>query len=299
MKSIFLSMMFVMLTGCSLMAADILDSSIETDQAVLALEAKVKDAVLADSDLNSALKLYANAARSNSDNPYFKDQYSILRRVIKMKSAFDKASSSADKPNDTVMKRLDSYYQAIRAYYYSKGFYNESLKLDDAARNIIPGEQQVLNYIESLVVTNPENASDTVSAISGDIKSESGQLELYNLLLQSRKAKSDTLIAELEKITVDPEANPHSLIYVAGIYKNAGDKAKAYEMIQMALEHTVPSEINGTRILASSLQEFKKEAKAKDFVAVLETESKVAQSGCTGGSSCNSCSLKGKCGSSN
>jgi hypothetical protein len=34
------------------------------------------------------------------------------------------------------------------------------------------------------------------------------------------------------------------------------------------------------------------------FKTVLATQSKVAQSGCTGGSSCSSCALKGKCSSS-
>ncbi len=297
MKTSIFCMLAVILTGYSLMAADILDSSIQTDQAILSLEAKVKDVVLADSDFDSALKLYANAARENADNSYYKDQYSILRRVIKMKTALDKAAGTTDNLNDTVIKRLSTYYQAVRAYYYSKGFYSESLKLDDMAMKLIPGEQQALNYAESVVVVNPDNALETVSGISADSENGAGQIELYNLLLQSRKAKSDNLQAAVDKIKVNPEADPESLVYLACIYKNAGDQAKAYEYVQMALEHTVPSEINGTRILASSMEEFKGEANGKEFVEVLKTESKVAQSGCTGGSSCNSCSLKGKCSS--
>ena len=295
MKTSIFYLLIVMLSGYSLMAADILDSSIVTDPAIISLEAKVKDLVSSTSDFNSALKLYAGAARQNSDNPYFKDQYSILRRVIKMKSALDKAADKNDKPNEKVLERLSSYYQAVRAYYYSKGFYSESMKLDEMAMKLVPGQQQTLNYLESVVVVNPDDASDTVSSICADSADEASEYELFNLLMKSRNAGSSDLTSEIDKITVDPEANPAGFVYLACIYKNAGDETKAYEMVQKALEHTVPSEINGTRILASSMKEFKDDVNSDKFAAVLKTESKVAQSGCTGGSSCGSCSLKGKC----
>ncbi len=267
---------------------------IQKDDVMLEIQKQVKELILKKNDYDAALKLYAEQARKNTHETYYRDQYSILRRVIKMKRAMQEISGNPAEISETELKKWESYYQAVRAYYYSQGFYEESPDLDNKAVEILKSDQAKLNYIETLVVLDKnEEAKKVIEQTAGKI-----DLPAFNtlaLLVQARMTPSDSITKQLEDIQIGLKDNPLCLVYFACIYQIQGDINEAYKKIVKALENTSPTQITTTRKMIETLKEFHDLSEDKKFQAALQTQSKVYQSGCTGGSSCNSCSLKDTC----
>lgn len=266
---------------------------VKKDDTMLNLEKKVRELILEKGDYDSALKIYASAARKYTCEPYYKEQYSILRRVIKMKKAM-KSEKTAEL-TDSQKKKWTSYYFAIRGYYYAQGYYSESLALDKNASEILKTDQAKINYLETMVVLDhKDQAQKFCSEITGPLR-EKTIFRILGLLARPENTDNFNVIQELGKIAFSPEDNPRCMVYSACIYQLNNNHEKACQSIIKALESTPPTVIPATRKLIRNMKQLQKCSESRKFQAALKTESKVYQSGCTGGSSCNTCSLKGKC----
>lgn len=268
---------------------------VKKDDTMIKLGKDVRELILEKGDYDSALKLYALAARKNSSEPYYREQYSILRRVIKMK----KAMVTEDKAvlTEPQKEKWTSYYLAVRAYYYAQGYYSESEELDKNANDILKTDQARINYLETLVVLNKAKEAQKVILETKGAIIEKADFKTLALLGESIENVSGNTIGDLEKIEIDPKQDVRSLVYSACIYQLNDDHNKACKSITMALENTAPTVISTTRKLIVNMKPLQECKESKKFQAALTTESKVYQSGCTGGSSCNSCSLKDTCSS--
>ncbi len=267
------------------------------DDTIVKLERQALELVEKD-DFDSALKLFAGYARSNTENSYYKDQYSILRRVIKMKKLIDSALAAADH-NGQTQEKLKEYAQAIRAYYYEKGYYTQAVKLDNQILELNYSAQSVANYLESLVIINDNVLADQLSAANIGSEETGVDFKIMQALLDARNGYSDKAVATIDSMKFSAELYPRCLVYCAAIYKIAGQDNNACSSIVKALENTAPTQMSTTRILIEKLSDLDSIRTTEQYVSALQTESKVYQSGCTGGSSCNSCSLKGSCPSGN
>ncbi len=285
----------VILTCCgSQLYAHVAKKEVNKDDEMIKLQNQVKQLIQEKSDFDAALKLYASAARQYKDQPYYKDQYAILRRVIKMKRAMEAESMQGDL-SKAQLKRWTSYYNAVRGYYYDHGFYIESAKIDKTAVIKIKNDQAKLNYIETLTVLDEVNeVKELISEPNESIKGRPDFIALQSLIQQRMDEVVD--IAHIEKMLIaKPQENPRAFVYLGCIYQLQKNQKKAYQSIVKALENTPPTQISMTRRLIENMKEFKDIRKTDKYLAVIKTGSKVYQSGCTGGSSCNSCSLKDKC----
>lgn len=265
---------------------------VKKDDTMIKLEKDVKGFIIEKGDYDSALKLYANAARKYTSEPYYKEQYSILRRVIKMKKAMN---SEGAELTELQKKKWTSYYLAVRGYYFAQGYYSESLPLDKKACEVLNIDQSKINYLETLVILDKkELAQKFCSEITGPLN-EKNTFKTLSLLAMSINGNAPDAIQELIKIDVDPKDDPRSMVFSACIYQINNDHAKACKSITEALENTAPTVIPATRKLIENMKPLQEYLESKKLQAALNTESKVYQSGCTGGSSCNSCSLKDSC----
>ena len=265
------------------------------DETMQKLDTQVRTLITEQGDYDAALKVYALAARNNTSQTYYKDQYAILRRVIKMKRAME-SFNGQDTLSDSDMTKWGSYYKAVRGYYYDHGFYGESINLDKMASEKLKTEESTINYFESLVVLNNTQKAQELIANSS-AANVNPELAVLKALMQVRtKDDLDNNIEEIEN-KLSPKDAPRSFVYLACIYQLKGNTDKACKSIITALENTIPTQISMTRKLIESMGEFKTLTQNDKYLAAIETESKVYQSGCTGGSSCNSCSLKDTCSS--
>lgn len=272
------------------------------DDTIIQLEQQVRKLIIEDGDKEAALAIYARYARDNKDNSYYKDQYSILRRVIKMENVLESSLASPDH-NGLSADKMNSYLLAVRSYYYDKGYYSRAVDLDRQALQLEESVQNITNCLESLLLVNDmAGASEVMEKMSAaGLQSENvnPDYSVMGALLVARNGDIAGGVKLLEAIELSAEQYPRCLVYSAAIYKLAGERDKFLTCLVKALENTAPTQMATTRGVVESMSEFQDIVGDEQYLAALQTESKVYQSDCTGGSSCNSCSLKGSCPSSN
>jgi tetratricopeptide (TPR) repeat protein len=293
MKKI-LFILIILFNCCPHIFAHVAKKEVKKDTKMLELEQQVKTAILEQGDYNKALKLFATAAREQTDQPYYKEQYAILRRVIKMKRAMQ-AEQMQKELSEAELKKWNSYYSAVRAYYYDQGLYSESIELDKTASEKLGTDQSIINYLETLAVLDKvQQAEQFISTSSESVKDKTEFVILESLFKQ--RAGNAVNIQELDiKASKAAKDAPRAFVYLACIYQLQDNQNKALQSIVKALENTPPTQITMTRKLITNMKEFNEILKTDKYQRAMETESKIYQSGCTGGSSCNSCSLRETC----
>jgi hypothetical protein len=255
------------------------------DEQLLKFEAKVETLIVKDNNVPAALLEYASAAKANPQVVYYRQQYAILQRVAKMQSLL-KTETNAEK--------WKSYAKAIRGYFYSKGYYSASLPIDMEAANKFNSGEYAANALETLLLTGKK---DEAAKFSSDKKPADKTVRYQTLALVSEAyaGKTKETMENLQTVKIDPKVDYESYFDYARIYNAANDKEKTFSNLKAFLESTPPTEMPSAHEMITRSADFASLSGSEDFNKVLATESKVVQSGCTGGSSCGSCKLKDKC----
>ncbi len=270
-------------------------TEIAKDDTMIKLDQQVDKLITENGDFTAALELYAKVAKSNTSQPYYKEQYSILRRVIKMNQAIE--ATISQELNEASTKALTGYFAGVRGYYYSRGYYGLAVALDKQAADKLGGADNQLAYLESLVAAG-ENAQAGEYLAGGAVSgADNTHLAVLKALVSTRGGQAFTDWPAAEQWQQELTSDPLAQVYIACLYKSAGKQEQSFASLVQALEQTPPTQMAVTKNLIAAAAEFSDSADNKDYLAALSTQSKVYQSGCTGGSSCNSCSLKDSCSS--
>jgi hypothetical protein len=250
-------------------------------------EAKIETLIVKDNNLPAAMLEYASAAKANPQEVYYRQQYGILQRVAKMQSLLK---------TETNPEKWQSYARAIRGFFYSKGYYSVALPIDTEAAGKFNTGEYAANVLETLLLTGKK---DEAAKFAADKKPADQTVRYQTLALVSEAyaGKTKEAVENLQTVKIDPKVDYESYFDYARIYNAANDKEKALSNLKVFLESTPPTEMPSARQMITRSADFASLAGSEDFKKVLATESKVAQSGCTGGSSCGSCKLKDKCSS--
>ena len=288
MKTIGLLAILLSMPLASLWAAEVTSESMPSDATTLALEQQVKQLIEEQQDYKAALMAYAKAARANPTEAYYRNQFALLRSVGKMQAAM------AAEP---VAEKWQGYAEAVRNYLYGKGFYEAALAVDSAAYEKFSDVSSGSKKLESLLMLSK---NDEAAALASGLEATETSTRLATLkpVALARNGQVDQAVAAVEDLTIYADKDPYALFDLARISQAAGKQDEAYSYLKLFLEHTVPTEMATSRNMISLCDDFSSLHEQEAFAAVLATESKVAQSDCSGGSSCGSCSLKGKCSSS-
>ncbi len=252
------------------------------------LETSVEELIVKKKEYSSALQEYASAAKANPQVPYYRDQYAILQRVIKLKKLL---------AEETNAEKWKSYAVAVRAYYYGKGYYSESLEIDMAAAARFDTVDFAANVLETLLLTG-KNEEAAKFAASKNFTEKPVRYKTLEAVILARTGKTEDALNAIKAIPLEPKANAMSYFDLARVYSAAGDKEKALSNLKVLMEHTVPSEQPIIQSMIQRSAEYVPLQNTEELKAVLAAQSKIIQSGCTGGSSCGSCSMKDKCASS-
>jgi hypothetical protein len=260
-------------------------SALAKDEQLLKFEAKIETLIVQDNNLPAALLEYASAAKANPQEVYYRQQYGILQRVTKMQSLLK---------TETNPEKWQSYAKAIRGYFYSKGYYSVSLPIDIEAAGKFNTGEYAANALETLLLTGK---NDEAAKFAADKKPADKTVRYQTLALVSEAytGKTKEAVENLQTVKIDPKADYESYFDYARIYNAANDKEKTLSNLKVFLESTPPTEMPSAREMIIRSGGFASLSGSDDFKKVLATESKVVQSGCTGGSSCGSCKLKDKC----
>jgi len=243
--------------------------------------------LLAKADFDAALKAYATAARTDGSKNDYRQQYSLLRRVISLREALATEKNAG---------KWETTARALREFYHANKVYSEALSLDQQIHAKLDSAESAIMLAQSqLAADKNEDAEKLLSGLNE--KKITAHSRVLLAVAMARQGKVDQAKPVLEKclLTKDDQANPTLLFDQARAKTLVGDSDGALAALSRSLEMTRPSQLEATRLYAKNSKDFEKIAQGPGFATALKTESKVKESGCSGGASCGSCKSKGSC----
>ena len=245
-------------------------------------------ALLVKGDFDAALKAYATAAKADSANQAYRQQYSLVRRVIKMRKRIEKENNP---------EKWTSTAEPLRAFYYEHGVYTEALPLDRQfhAKMNTPESAAMLAQTQLELGMNDE-AAGLLSSLDKDKITPRSQVLLG--IAFARQGKLDDARRIAKDFAVPKDAKPPVLWNLARLRALVGDSSDALGLLTRCFESTPPSRLDAAKTGAKESNDFRTLLASADFAKVLETKSKVKESGCSSGTSCGKCPSRASCGKS-
>ena len=243
------------------------------------------ESLLSKADFQGALRAYATAARAERDNPEYLQRHALVRQIITMRRRLD----AEDDP-----QQWEHIARALHSFYLSEGIYREALVLDRQlhARKQSASTAIMLAETELAMNRNEEAAQTLASLDSGKVTAATRALLGVALARQGKVGEAKQIARE---VVLPEKAGPLMTYTVARLHGASGDSAKALVLLTQCFQSLPPSRLVGFKAHAEACPDFARLASTADFAEVLQTESKVPESKCSGGSKCAGCPSRGKC----
>ena len=245
-------------------------------------------AQLQESSFDAALSSYAEAARLDPKNDLYRSEESILRRVIKLRGELT--------PNDDAAK-WERVAPGLRAYYYSKAMYADALALDRQYHDQVGSAGTAGMLAESLLQLDQDAEAAAVLSARPDAELN----HVTRMLLGIALARSGD-VAQAQQVAasvqVPADAMPAIQVLHARLLAGIGAQEGALAALRQAFEATPPNMLASVKENVKGQRDFSALAADAGFSRVMETQSKVKQSSCSGGSSCGACPSRTSCGAS-
>lgn len=249
---------------------------------------KQGDELLAKADFGGALKAYAAAAKADTSNVAYRNEYAILRQVITKREAL------------AVEKNPEKWLataRALRSYYASRKLYEEALGVDKQVHERQKDADSAVMLADTyLALDKAADAEQVLAAVPAD--KQTPEVLIIQGIALARQDKVDQAKALAEKAKLPADAGPGMLYNYACLQARIGDKAGAASTLTRCFEQIPPSRLAAMKDIAKADRDLATVAGTPEFAAALKTESKVKESSCSGGGNCGSCASKGGCSSS-
>jgi len=278
---------------CSIVWIAVLVAAVMTHpSAVLAESAREAydngEVLLAKADFNGAMKAFAAAARADRSTPEYYQHYSLVRQVIALRKRLDTERNSA---------YWQRTAQSLHSFYISNGIYSEALPLDKRVHARLDTTASAVTLAETqLAMDLNAEASAVLEALDAGKATTAARALLGVALARNGKVEEARQLAEAIKLS--DKAGPGTLYSVARLHGEIDNTDEALGLLKRTFESIAPSRLEDFKNHARKSREFAALASMAAFAKVLETKSKIAESKCSGGSSCAGCPMRGKCPSS-
>ena len=265
------------------LAGSVLAGSVE-QAAQLSAEAR---ALLAKGEFSGALKTYATAAKTDPDNQDYRQQYAILRRVLKMRKSIDKEQNP---------KKWSEAAQALRSFYYEHELYGEALSLDRARHEREKSAESAALLAETQLEMGLN--AETTELLSGLAEDQATlQTQVLRAIALARENQASQAHTIAGGCQLPEKAGPGMVYDLARLRALVGDKVGALALLTRCFESTPPSRLVAFKEYAKRSPDLSTLVASAEFAQVLETKSKVAESSCSSGTSCGKCPSRTSCGS--
>jgi len=242
---------------------------------------------LSDGDLRGALKEYADAARAAPENDSYLREFLLVRNAVLLKQNLTQASDQ---------KQWLLMAQGLRAFYAANGLLEQALQLD---RQIHTRKGSIFSAMQlaetQLALDMNSDAENVLTALGTERSTTASQALLAIALMRQGKLGKARDVAEATASPGDKGAG--TLYDLARMHAALGNTNESVTLLARSFEGTPPSRLDLFKKHARKCPEFAVMADSAGFQKALETESKVPESKCSGGSSCASCPMSGQCSS--
>jgi tetratricopeptide (TPR) repeat protein len=242
---------------------------------------------LAQGDLRAALQSYARAVQADRSNQQYAQQFLLVRQVLLLHQAME---------TETDTQRWKQSAQALRTFYASRGMHKQALSVDEAVFARDKSANAAIQLAETrLALNDPSAAAEALSGLAPELVTPGARALLAIAL--ARQGKQDEARQVAGQVTVSDDAGPGTLYLVARMHGAMGDDKASIPSLQRCFEAVPPSRLDDLKLHARTCPDFASLAATPAFAAALQTASKVAESACSGGSSCGSCPMRSQCAS--
>ncbi|MFZ5833238.1 MAG: hypothetical protein ACOY3P_24380 [Planctomycetota bacterium] len=242
---------------------------------------------LGQGQFETALVAFASAARGDRSNQEYLQHYIITRRIIDLRK-----SVAAER--DPL--RWEQSARALHAFYTSEQIYLEALAIDEQLHARLQTSETAMMLAETqLAMGQNSAAAETLASLEENATTATSALYGVALARQGETSKAQEIAKSL---TVSATAGAGERYAAARLLAQTGDAKQAAGLLQTVFESIPPSVQPSVRAHARACPDFASIASTDAFATALNAVSKVPESKCSGGSSCASCPMAGKCAAS-
>jgi tetratricopeptide (TPR) repeat protein len=241
--------------------------------------------LMAKGELRAALKAYADAVQSDPSNQKYTQQFMLVRQAILLENALTSESDP---------QRWQRTAQALRSLYTSQGLFALALPVDKALYSRTKTSLSAVQLAETeLALGNNAGAAKLLASLDSEKITTASQSLLSVALARQDEREKARAIAQT--VLLEKNADPGTMYLVARMRAALGDSDRALSTLKRCFEAVPPSRLDSLKSHAKACADFAALAAGSQFASVLETQSKVPESKCSGGSSCSNCPMRGGC----
>ncbi|UCG34450.1 MAG: hypothetical protein JSU68_07370 [Phycisphaerales bacterium] len=242
-------------------------------------------ALIAKGDLKGALKVYKSAAKAAPEDSTCRQEFAMVRRVAAMSEVLDREKDNAEWALTA---------QAVRSFYRERGASSQVLALDRRAHERLNTPETAVALAESLLETG--NEAEALMLLQGlPESSRSVRTNVLWTIALAHEGKVDEAKAVATRCELPDDADAALLYDSARAHALIGDGPTALRLLTNHFESTPPSRLESRTTLARASADFASLAGSEDFAKVLQTQSKIKESTCSGGTSCSGCPSRSSC----
>lgn len=248
---------------------------------------KKSQQLLADGDLAGARQQLIVAVKADRDNQQYLQQYLLVTQAIKLNDAVRRERDP---------KRWEAAAQSLSLFYTSQGLHDQALGVDQALFDRLKTADAAVQLGETLLaVDDPQRAVEVLSGLAVDRVSDASKAVLCIALVRSNQL--DEARRVVGGLSLAAGADPFTMYSAARAHGAVGNEETSLTILRRCYESVPPSRLAALKLHTQACSDFATFVKTPAFSQVLQTQSKVTESQCSGGSSCSTCPMRGNCSS--
>jgi tetratricopeptide (TPR) repeat protein len=243
------------------------------------------NALLAQGNLQGALQSYAVAARADRDNQQYRQRFMLVRQALSLQKQLGVEKDA---------QRWRQMAQALRSFYASQDLHTQALAVDGQIHKRLQTSGSALQLAQTQLAL-AKNAE--AAATLGDLgrKKATPATEALRAVALARQGEIDQAIDIAMEADAPPDADPGTFYCLARMHAVIGNNDQAVALLTSCFEAVAPSRLDALKLHARGCADFGELASTSGFAEAMQTQSKVAESECSGGSSCAGCPMRAKC----
>jgi hypothetical protein len=242
-------------------------------------------ALLAAADFQGAMQAFARAAQADLANQEYLQHFAIVRRVVALREMLD---------TETDDTRWEYIARGLYKFYSSHELKGESLalagKMHDRLRSASSAKMLADAQLDSDM-----NAEAAATLASLPASQQTAATRALRGVALAREGHVDEARQIAGSLTLTEDVGPGQVYAAARLSAAVGNHKDATKLLSRSFESVAPSLLPAFKQQAQKCPEFAGLVSKPAFAQALQTESKVPESKCSGGSRCSSCPMRAKC----
>lgn len=241
--------------------------------------------LIAGGELRAAAEALKAAVLGDLNNQDYLRQFMATRQALKYQMIVESREASP---------HWNEAADGLSLYYRSQGHHDQALPVDEVIYQKRQTTDAAVQLAETLLaVDQAQRAAELLGELSSKHTTPASQALLCVALARQGDLEQARRIATELQLASDADAFTRYL--AARAQAAVGKDTLALNTLKRCYESVPPSRLGALKSHTKSCSDFVNLVSTEAFDQVLQTESKVPESKCSGGSSCSNCPIRGKC----